>query len=164
MCVSRRLQRLVAAVKQERRELRRRNRLSSQRDAEIVALTHLPDVFRRLHEQQLRLPHPHIVGRDRLRRQARRPRLRRCARLLPWPGRFALKRCLDLSSHLLAGNERSIWAKEGVKQKQDNLGDFKPASAYGSLAASTSTFSMAGAVAKSSDAFAISAAATLPER
>ena len=37
-------------------------------------------------------------------------------------------------------------------------------SAYGSLAASTSTFSMAGAVAKSSDAFAISAAATLPER
>jgi hypothetical protein len=74
------------------------------------------------------------------------------------------KRCLDLSSHLLTGNERSIWAKEGVKKKQDNLGDFKPASAYGSLAASTSTFSMTGAVAKSSDAFAISAAATLPER
>ncbi len=81
-------------------------------------------------------------------------------------GRVAsrVKRCLDLSSHLLAGNERSIWAKEGVKKKQDNLGDFKPASAYGSLAASTSTFSMAGAVAKSSDALAISAAATLPER
>ena len=76
-------------MKQVRHELRRRNRLPSQRDAEIVALTHLPDVFRRLHEQQLRLPHPHIVGRDRLRRQARRPRLHRYAPLLPWPGRFA---------------------------------------------------------------------------
>jgi len=40
-------------------------------------------------------------------------------------GRVAsrVKRCLDLSSHLLAGNERSIWAKKGVKKKQDNLGD-----------------------------------------
>jgi hypothetical protein len=35
---------------------------------------------------------------------------------------------------------------------------------YGSLAARTSTFSMDGGVARSSGAFAISAAATLPER
>ncbi len=41
-------------------------------------------------------------------------------------GRIAsrVKRCLNLSSHLPAGNEGSIWAKKGVKKKQDNLGDF----------------------------------------
>ena len=50
------------------------------------------------------------------------------------------------------------------KSSRNNPGYVEPASAYGSLAARTSTFSMAGAVAKSSDALAISAAATLPER